>query len=121
MATGVNPHAAVHGPVYSIPASVGDGRMEMSLSATADHSLFVFHASSFDRPDGDLCRQAGQMVMAACAGSENGNVTQLTHLNDGVEPAWGKVRFVELEERQIQGAGLADAAQRTTIRRRSIR
>jgi len=42
--------AGVHGPVYSIPASVGDGRMEMSVSATADHSLFVFHASTFDHP-----------------------------------------------------------------------
>ena len=29
-------------PIFSIPGSVGDGRMEMSLSSTADHSLFVF-------------------------------------------------------------------------------
>jgi dipeptidyl aminopeptidase/acylaminoacyl peptidase len=88
--TGCSIRTAVHGPVYSLPASVGDGRMEMSLSATADHSLFVFHASSFDRPM-EIYAARPQMVMATCAGSENGYVTQLTHLNDGVQPAWGKV------------------------------
>jgi dipeptidyl aminopeptidase/acylaminoacyl peptidase len=82
-------HAGVHGPVYLIPASVGDGRMEMSLSATADHSLFVFRASSFDRPM-EIYAAKTDAVMAACAGSEAGNVTQLSHLNDGVEAAWGK-------------------------------
>jgi dipeptidyl aminopeptidase/acylaminoacyl peptidase len=82
-------HAGVHGPVYSIPASVGDGRMEMSVSATADHSLFVFEASSFDRPK-EIYAAKTDAVMAACAGSEAGNVTQLSHLNDGLEPAWGK-------------------------------
>ena len=29
-------------PIFSIPGSVGDGRMELSLSSTADHSKFVF-------------------------------------------------------------------------------
>jgi len=81
--------AGVHGPVYSIPASVGDGRMEMSVSATADHSLFIFKASSFDQPE-EVYVAKTDAVMAACAGSEAGNVTQLSHLNDGVEPAWGK-------------------------------
>ena len=37
-------------PIFSIPGSVGDGRMELSLSSSADHSIFVFHASTFDRP-----------------------------------------------------------------------
>ena len=82
-------HAGIHGPVYSMPASVGDGRMEMSVSATADHSLFVFEASSFDRP-AEIYSAKTDAVMAACAGSEAGNVTQLSHLNDGVESAWGK-------------------------------
>ena len=86
---GCTMHAGIHGPVYSIPASVGDGRMEMSLSATADHSLFIFQASSFDRPT-EIYAAETDAVMAACAGSEAGNVTQVSHLNDGVEPAWGK-------------------------------
>jgi dipeptidyl aminopeptidase/acylaminoacyl peptidase len=80
---------AVHGPVYCIPASVGDGRSEMSLSATADHSLFVFHASSFDRP-AEIYAARPQMVTASCAGSETGNLTQLTHLNEGAQPGWGR-------------------------------
>jgi dipeptidyl aminopeptidase/acylaminoacyl peptidase len=85
--TGCSIRTAVHGPVYSLPASVGDGRLEMSLSATADHSLFVFHASSFDRPAEVYAAKPGN---AASAGGEFGGLTQLTHLNDGVEPAWGK-------------------------------
>jgi dipeptidyl aminopeptidase/acylaminoacyl peptidase len=72
-------------PVFSIPGSVGDGRMERSLSSSADHSIFVFHASSFVR---------GPEVYEAKAGTSTAEgfegVTQLTHLNDGVEPAWGK-------------------------------
>ncbi len=36
-------------PIFSNPGSVGDGRMELSLSATADRSLFVFRASTFER------------------------------------------------------------------------
>jgi dipeptidyl aminopeptidase/acylaminoacyl peptidase len=70
--------------VYSLPASVGDGRMEMSLSATADHKLFVFHASSFDRaPEIYLVRTDRKTASSLTA------LTQLTHLNDGVKPAWG--------------------------------
>ena len=86
---GCTMHAGVHGPVYSIPATVGDGRLEMSLSVTADHSLFVFHASSFDHPM-EIYSATTNMTMAVCAGSESGNLTQLTHLNDGVERGWGK-------------------------------
>jgi Tol biopolymer transport system component len=35
-------------PVFNIPATVGDGLFSRGLSATADHTLFVFSASSFD-------------------------------------------------------------------------
>ena len=56
------------------------------MSATADHSLFVFSASTFDHPHGDLCGQAGHGDDIGPAGW----VTQLSHFNDGVEPAWGK-------------------------------
>jgi dipeptidyl aminopeptidase/acylaminoacyl peptidase len=72
-------------PIYSIPGSVGDGRMELSVSSTADHSLFVFHASTFDHATEVYEARAGTTMSAGLAG-----VTQLTHLNDGVEPAWGK-------------------------------
>ena len=71
-------------PVFRVPGTVGDGRMELSLSSTADHSLFVFHASAFDRP--------GEIYEARSGTSTTGfaGLTQLTHINDGVEPGWGK-------------------------------
>ena len=72
-------------PIFSIPGSVGDGRMELSLSSTADHSIFVFHASTFNHATEVYEAKAGTTMSAGLAG-----VTQLTHLNDGVEPAWGK-------------------------------
>jgi dipeptidyl aminopeptidase/acylaminoacyl peptidase len=72
-------------PVFSIPGSVGDGRMELSLSATADHSLFVFHASTFDSPTEIYAARVGTAKPNGLAG-----VARLTHINDGVEPAWGK-------------------------------
>jgi len=72
-------------PIFSIPGSVGDGRMELSLSSTADHSLFVFHASTFDHAAEVYEAKPGTTMTAGLEG-----VIQLTHLNDGVEPAWGK-------------------------------
>jgi dipeptidyl aminopeptidase/acylaminoacyl peptidase len=72
-------------PVFSIPGSVGDGRMELSLSATAGHSLFVFHASTFDHPMEIFAAKPGASRATGLDG-----VTQLSHRNDGVEPGWGK-------------------------------
>ena len=72
-------------PVFSIPGSVGDGRMELSLSSSANHSLFVFHASTFDHPTEVYEAKPGTTMGAGLDG-----VMQLTHINDGVEPAWGK-------------------------------
>jgi dipeptidyl aminopeptidase/acylaminoacyl peptidase len=71
-------------PIFSIPGSVGDGRMELSLSSTADHSIFVFHASTFDHATEVYEAKPGVTMTASLEGA-----TQLTHLNDGVEPAWG--------------------------------
>jgi dipeptidyl aminopeptidase/acylaminoacyl peptidase len=71
-------------PVFSIPGTVGDGRMELSLSATADHSLFVFRASSFEHPPEIYAAKPGTVMSPGLAG-----VIQLSHLNDGVQPGWG--------------------------------
>jgi dipeptidyl aminopeptidase/acylaminoacyl peptidase len=59
--------------------------MEMSLSDTADRSLFVFRASTFDKPTEVYEAKAGTVMSSGLDG-----VIQLTHLNDGVEPGWGK-------------------------------
>jgi dipeptidyl aminopeptidase/acylaminoacyl peptidase len=75
-------------PIFSIPGSAGDGRMELSLSSTADRSFFVFRASTFD--------SAPEIYAARTAASSTGqsaglaSLTQLSHINDGEEPAWGK-------------------------------
>jgi dipeptidyl aminopeptidase/acylaminoacyl peptidase len=72
-------------PIFSIPGGVGDGRLELSLSSTADHSLFVFHGSTFDHPEEIYAAKPGTVMSSGLEG-----VIQLSHLNDGVEPGWGK-------------------------------
>ena len=81
--------AGVHGPVFAIPARVTDGRGKISLSSGAGHNLFVFRVSSFDRPE-EIYAARADSVVSACAGSEQGNLTQLSHFNDGIQPAWGQ-------------------------------
>lgn len=72
-------------PIFSIPGTVSDGRLELSLSPTTDHSTFVFDASTFDRPVEIYAAKPGRVMSPGLEG-----VIQLTHLNDGIEPAWGK-------------------------------
>jgi dipeptidyl aminopeptidase/acylaminoacyl peptidase len=63
--------------------------MELSLSPTADHSRFVFQASSFDLPPEIFIAEP------ATAGHGDFNLVQLTHLNDGLEPTWGKTASLD--------------------------
>jgi dipeptidyl aminopeptidase/acylaminoacyl peptidase len=77
--------ASFGAPIFSIPGSVGDGRLEMSLSSTADRGLFVFRASTFDRPVEIYAAKPSTVMSSGLEG-----VIQLTHMNDGVEPTWGK-------------------------------
>jgi len=72
-------------PIFSIPGSVGDGRWSHSLSSTADHSMFVFAASTFEHAPEIYAAKPGTGMTAGLEG-----VMQLSHFNDGVEPAWGK-------------------------------
>ena len=71
-------------PIFSIPGTVSDGRLELSLSSAADRSMFVFSASTFDRPMEIYAAKPGTVMTSGLEG-----VIQLTHLNDGIEPAWG--------------------------------
>ena len=74
--------------VFSIPATVGDGRMSRSLSTTADRSLFVFTASGFnDPPEIYSIRSANPPPNQA---RELTTLTRLSHFNAGIETAWGK-------------------------------
>jgi len=72
-------------PVFSIPGTVGDGRFELSLSSTADRSLFVFESSSFEHPPEIYAAKPGKTMSGGLEG-----LTQLSHFNDGISPAWGK-------------------------------
>jgi len=92
--------ASFGAPVYSIPGGVGDGRMELSVSSTADHSLFVFHASTFDKPTEIYEAKPGTTMTSGLEG-----VIQLTHLNDGVEPAWGKSVSLDWKSDQFRVQG----------------
>jgi dipeptidyl aminopeptidase/acylaminoacyl peptidase len=80
-------------PIYSIPASASDGRMEMSLSSTADHSFFAFRASTYDTAPEIFVARA--VAPAGRRSADWAPFGQLSHFNDGVEPAWG--RSVSLE------------------------
>jgi dipeptidyl aminopeptidase/acylaminoacyl peptidase len=92
-------------PVYSFPGSVGDGRMEMSLSSTRDHKVFVFAASSMEHPS--------EIYAAETKGAEGsaGTVTsleglkQLTHFNDGAEKMWGKTESLDWKSDQFNVQG----------------
>jgi len=75
----------VGSPVFSVPGTVGDGRMELSVSDTADRSLFVFRASTFDKATEVYEAKAGVVMSSGLDG-----LIQLTHLNDGVVAGWGK-------------------------------
>jgi dipeptidyl aminopeptidase/acylaminoacyl peptidase len=83
---------AVAAPVFTYPGGVGDGRFELSLSSTATHSLFVFRASTFDRPIEIYAARtpSGSPAVSSGAGDGPAGLTQLSHFNDGVEPSWGK-------------------------------
>jgi dipeptidyl aminopeptidase/acylaminoacyl peptidase len=73
-------------PFYDLPTTVGDGRFEMSVSATRDHKQFAFVASSFNHPPEIFLQVSDGCPTCRFMSS---TLTQLTHVNDGVEPAWG--------------------------------
>ncbi len=86
---GTDVSGAADGTVFSFPGTVGDGRFELSLSGTAGRSLFVFGASTFDRAPEIYAVRPGATSLAGAAGSSAGLI-QLSHINRGVEPAWGR-------------------------------
>ncbi len=75
-------------PVFSIPATVGAGVLEGSLSASADRSVFVFQASSFSTPP-EIFNAWGK-VPESVHSADVAHIAQLSHFNDGIQPAWGK-------------------------------
>ncbi len=76
--------------VFSIPGTAGDGRMDGGLSETADHSLTVFAASSFDRAPEIFAAPTGGGKNPAAIAAGFAGLTQLSDINGGVGAAWGK-------------------------------
>jgi dipeptidyl aminopeptidase/acylaminoacyl peptidase len=89
--------------IFHIPANIGDGRMEMSLSTTRDHSLFVFQASAFDIPPEIFI--ARTVAPPTNHSADQDPIGQLTHINDGVKPAWGKSVSLDWKSDQFQVQG----------------
>jgi dipeptidyl aminopeptidase/acylaminoacyl peptidase len=90
---------------FAYPGTVGAGAFEHSLSVTADRSLFVFQASTFNQPPeiyaaGPAAALSSQTVGApgpshlgtgdaSHASAAPSGLTQLSHFNDGLKPTWG--------------------------------
>jgi dipeptidyl aminopeptidase/acylaminoacyl peptidase len=82
--------------LFKIPASIGAGTFEGSLSATADRSLLVFSVSSFDRAPEIYAVDSPTFTADKGVGSGGLNhPRQLTHFNDGVKPFWGQTDSIE--------------------------
>jgi len=56
----------------------------MSLSATKDHSTFVFTANSLEHPPEIYAAKTAE------TGKSWAGLQQLTHANEGIQPIWGK-------------------------------
>jgi len=93
-------------PVFTYPGTVGTSNFEHSLSATADRTLFVFQASTFNQPPeiyaaGPAAAARSTQAAGAPGPSHLGTgdasnasaapsgLTQISHFNDGLQPAWG--------------------------------
>ena len=91
---------------FTYPGTVGAGNFDHSLSVTADRSLFVFQASTFDQPPeiyaaGSAAAALSMRTVGAPGPSHLGTgdasdasaapsgLTQLSHFNDGLQPTWG--------------------------------
>jgi dipeptidyl aminopeptidase/acylaminoacyl peptidase len=86
--TGSNLSMNSFNTIFSFTGSIGDGRLEMSLSSTADHSYFVFAASSFDTTPEIYVAETIQPAYIHSA--DRSPYYQHSHINEGVKPVWGK-------------------------------
>jgi dipeptidyl aminopeptidase/acylaminoacyl peptidase len=90
-------------PIFSIPGLVDDGQMHLSLSSTSDRSIFVFQVSSYNTaPEIFAARTVAPL------GSQSADwapIAQISHFNDGVEPAWGQTFSLSWKNDQFNVQG----------------
>ncbi len=75
-------------PVFSIPGAVGISNFDSSLSVSADRSLFVFQASTFNTPPEIFAARAKESPGVHSASAAP--LLQLSHNNDDAKPNWGE-------------------------------
>ena len=87
-------NAATGRVLLEVPAAIGDGRISMSLSI-AKNNTFAVASSSFEKPPEIYL---GELKPGA-------TLTQVTHVNDALKPAWGKSESIKWtnEGLHIQG------------------
>jgi len=106
---GLNLSVNAESTIFRIPANIGDGAWSSAFPPPP-----TTHSSLF-KPA--LLRRAGDLHRQNCCPSNEPirrlrPFGQLSHFNDGVEPAWGKSISLNWKSDQFSSAGLADAAQR---------
>jgi dipeptidyl aminopeptidase/acylaminoacyl peptidase len=72
---------------FHISAAIGDGRMEMSLSGTADRSYFVFISSSFSLPPEVF--YARTKLPPEVHSADIAPIGAVSRINEDIKPAWG--------------------------------
>ena len=84
---------------FELPASIGDGRLEMSLAEQSGN--FAFVQSSYDAPP--------EVWMAVDKQGECRDgcyqLRQITHINDALKPSWGKTESVTWNNDAFQVQG----------------
>lgn len=88
--------AAVGETIFSRAWSMEDGRLEMSLSASADHGTFAFRASSFAH---------AAEIYVEHPGSAAHDPVQISHEDESIAPAWGRTVSLDWtsEKFHVQG------------------
>ena len=86
-------------PLFAFPGTVGDGGYNFVASATANRSLFVFAANSFDRA-GEIyfVKKPEPKSTSDAKIPKPGSApqpTQLSNFNDSIKPNWGKSASIE--------------------------
>lgn len=87
--------AATATTLFEVPMTIGDGRLSMSLSLSADGAKAAFAASSFDKANEvQVADLSGQAAPAA-----------VTAFNAGLKPSWGKAESIawKSEGQDVQG------------------
>jgi acylaminoacyl-peptidase len=95
--------AARH-PLFTLPAGIGDGTFVSAVSVSAGHDVLAFIDSSFDSPP-----EIYSALLATNARAEPVGVAEppraITHVNEHVQPMWGKAESVSWRNEgfEVQG------------------